>query len=95
MTAAVKEVIAERSKDGVFAFTDARTGDQLSLVLDDVRVVRGLPVYGWFPNVVFHDKADAGEEVRARLLAEAGRRPAEAAWTSASTRRRSPTARRG
>ena len=29
----------------------------MSLVLDDVRIVRGLPVYGWFPNVAFHDKA--------------------------------------
>jgi len=57
VTAAVKSVIAERSKDGVFAFTDARTGDRLSLVLDDVRIVRGLPVSGWFPNVAFHDKA--------------------------------------
>jgi len=57
VTAAVKSVIAERSKDGVFAFTDARTGDRLSLVLDDVRIVRGLPVFGWFPNVAFHDKA--------------------------------------
>ena len=51
-----QEVIAERSKDGVFAFRDVRSGDQLSLVLDDVRVVRGLPVFGWFPNVVFHDQ---------------------------------------
>ena len=57
VTAAVKAVIAERSADGVFAFTDARTGDRLSLVLDDVRIVRGLPIYGWFPNVAFHDKA--------------------------------------
>ncbi len=78
VTAAVKAVIAERSADGVFAFTDARTGDRLSLVLDDVRIVRGLPVYGWFPNVAFHDKADAGEEVHARLLADAARRQAEA-----------------
>lgn len=57
VTAAVRAVIAERSADGVFGFTDARTGDRLSLVLDDVRIVRGLPVFGWFPNVAFHDKA--------------------------------------
>ncbi len=56
VTAAVKEVIAERSNDGIFAFHDVRSGDQLALVLDDVRVIRGLPVFGWFPNVVFHDK---------------------------------------
>ena len=57
VTAAVKSAIAERSTGGVFAFTDARTGDRLSLVMDDVRIARGLPVYGWFPNVAFHDKA--------------------------------------
>lgn len=57
VTAAVKLVIAERSKDGIFSFTDVRTGDQLSLVLDNVRVVRGLPGFGWFPNVSFHDRA--------------------------------------
>jgi hypothetical protein len=56
VTAAVKAVITERSKDGVFSFTDARTGDELALVFDDVRIVRGLPVFGWFPNVSFHDK---------------------------------------
>ena len=54
VTAAVEAVIAERSKDGVFPFVDARTGEELSLVLDDVRVVRGLPRFGWFPNVNFH-----------------------------------------
>ena len=57
VTTAVIAVIAERSGTASFAFADPRTGDQLSLVLDDVRLVRGLPVYGWFPNVEFHDKA--------------------------------------
>jgi hypothetical protein len=62
VTSAVKEIIAQRSRNGIFVFTDARTGDQLNLVLDDVRLVRGLPVYGWFPNVVFHDKAEPGKK---------------------------------
>jgi hypothetical protein len=57
VVAAVKAVIAERSRDGVFSFTDARTGDELVLVFDDVRIVRGLPVFGWFPNVSFHEQA--------------------------------------
>ncbi|MCZ7594714.1 MAG: hypothetical protein M5U16_07185 [Hyphomicrobium sp.] len=61
VTAAVKAVIAERTRGGVFSFTDARTGDQLSLVLDDVRIVRGLPGYGWFPNVNFHDEQVSGK----------------------------------
>jgi hypothetical protein len=62
VTAAVKAVIAERSKDGVFSFTDARTGDALALVFEDVRIVRGLPVFGWFPNVSFHDHATAAKK---------------------------------
>jgi hypothetical protein len=56
VAAAVRAVIAERTKDGVFQFTDPRTGETLALVFDDVRLVRGLPVFGWFPNVSFHDK---------------------------------------
>ena len=56
VTTAVMAVIAERSRDGVFPFADPRTGEQLSLVLDGVRLVRGLPNYGWFPNVNFHAK---------------------------------------
>lgn len=77
---AALQVIAERSRDGVFAFEDAATGDRLALVLDDVRVVRGLPGYGWFPNVIFHDAAEPKKKYaldfwlkpqgdRARLLA--------------------------
>jgi hypothetical protein len=62
VTAAVKAVIAERSKDGVFPFADPRTGETLSLVFDNVRLVRGLPVFGWFPNVEFHDKATAAKK---------------------------------
>lgn len=57
VTAAVKAVISERSKNGIFPFTDQRTGEELALVLEDVRIVRGLPVFGWIPNVAFHDSA--------------------------------------
>jgi len=62
VTATVRDVVAARSIDGVFPFTDPRTSERLDLVLDDVRLVRGLPVYGWFPNVVFHDKADPAKK---------------------------------
>ena len=62
VTVAVKTMIAERSKDGVFAYTDTRTGDALALVFEDVRIVRGLPVFGWFPNVSFHDHATAAKK---------------------------------
>jgi hypothetical protein len=59
VTAAVKDIVAQRTRDGAFRFTDLRTGEELALVFDDIRVVRGLPHYGWFPNVNFHDAADA------------------------------------
>jgi hypothetical protein len=58
VSAAVKAIVSERSKDGVFPFFDVRTGEKLSLVMDDVRIVRGLPRYGWFPNVNFHDASE-------------------------------------
>jgi hypothetical protein len=53
---AVKAIIAERSKDGVFSVRDSWTGTDLALVFDEVRLVRGLQGHGWFPNVVFHEK---------------------------------------
>ncbi len=62
VTAAVMAVIAERSRDGIFLFADPRTGERLSLVLDGVRLVRGLPNYGWFPNVNFHEKGTPGKK---------------------------------
>jgi len=55
VTAALMAHIAAHTRDGVFAFVDPLTGEHLTLVLDNVRVVRGLPGYGWFPNVNFHD----------------------------------------
>jgi hypothetical protein len=57
VTAAVLALIDERSKDGVLNLHDAATGEELALVLDDVRIVRGLPGFGWFPDVIFHDRA--------------------------------------
>lgn len=56
VSAAVLAIVNERSKDGVFTLHDAATGEDLALVLEDVRVVRGLPEFGWFPEVIFHDR---------------------------------------
>jgi hypothetical protein len=56
VTEAVKAIIAERSKDGVFRVKDSWTGTDLPLVFDEIRLVRGLQGHGWFPNVVFHEK---------------------------------------
>ena len=56
--AAVKGVIAERTRDGVFVFRDPKTDADLKLVFDEVKLVRGMRGYGWFPNVIFHDVAE-------------------------------------
>jgi hypothetical protein len=56
---AVKAAIAERSKDGVFTFYDPKLGADLHLVFDEIRIIRGMHGYGWFPNIIFHDKDDA------------------------------------
>lgn len=61
VTAAVEAAIAERTKDGTFVFYDPKLGRDLRLVFDEVRLVRGMHGYGWFPNVIFHD-AEAPEK---------------------------------
>jgi hypothetical protein len=53
---AVDRVITERSKDGVFVFHDPRLDADLNLVFEDVKIIRGMEGYGWFANVIFHDK---------------------------------------
>lgn len=57
VVARTKALITERLQDGVFPLRDARSGTDLELVLDDVKLVRGMKGEGWFPNVVFHDKS--------------------------------------
>ena len=52
----IESLISERSKDGVFSLYDPKSGRDLALVFDRIRVVRGLTGYGWFPDVVFHAK---------------------------------------
>lgn len=61
VSAAVTALIEARSKDGVFTLHDAKSGMNVPLVLDQVRMVRGMEGYGWFPNVYFHEK-DAPEK---------------------------------
>lgn len=58
VVAAVKAAIAERTKDGVFVFYDPKLGSDLRLVFDEVRLVRGMRGYGWFPNVIFHEDGE-------------------------------------
>ena len=53
---AVANVIAERTKDGAFVFHDPKLDADLNLVFEQVKIVRGMEGYGWFANVIFHDK---------------------------------------
>jgi hypothetical protein len=52
----VDKVIAERSKDGAFVFHDPKLDADLNLVFEQIKIVRGMEGYGWFANVIFHDK---------------------------------------
>jgi hypothetical protein len=54
--ARVKEVLNERSKDGVFVFHDPKLDQDLNLVFEEIKIVRGMEGYGWFANIIFHDK---------------------------------------
>jgi hypothetical protein len=54
--AAVTQAINERSKDGAFVFHDPKLNADLHLVFEKVKIFRGMKGYGWFANVIFHDK---------------------------------------
>ena len=56
VNAAVKKVIDERTKDGAFVFHDPKLDADLNLLFDQIKIVRGMEGYGWFANVIFHDK---------------------------------------
>ena len=52
----MKKVIDERSKDGAFVFRDPKLNADLHLIFEQIKIVRGMEGYGWFPNIIFHDK---------------------------------------
>jgi hypothetical protein len=58
VTKRTEEVIEERSKDGAFVFHDPRLNEDLNLVYEKIRVIRGMKGYGWFANAIFHDKSE-------------------------------------
>jgi hypothetical protein len=58
----VEEVLAERSKDGAFAFRDPKLDADLNLVFEQIKGVRGMEGYGWFANVIFHEKDEAKKQ---------------------------------
>ena len=58
----VEEVVKERSKDGVFVFHDPKLDADLDLIMENIKGVRGMEGYGWFANVIFHDKDEAKKQ---------------------------------
>ena len=58
----VQEVIVERSKDGAFVFHDPKLDADLNLIYEQIKTVRGMEGYGWFANVIFHDKDQAKKQ---------------------------------
>ena len=62
VNAAVKKTVDERSKDGVFIFHDPRLDEDLNLVYEQIKIVRGMEGYGWFANTIFHDKDEAKKQ---------------------------------
>ena len=56
VNAAVKKVVDEKTKDGAFVFHDPKLDADLNLLFDQIKIVRGMEGYGWFANVIFHDK---------------------------------------
>jgi hypothetical protein len=58
----VEEVVAERTKDGAFVFHDPKIDADLNLVYEQIKIVRGMEGYGWFANVIFHDKDEAKKQ---------------------------------
>ena len=51
-----KKVVDAKTKDGAFVFHDPKLDADLNLVFDQIKIVRGMEGYGWFANVIFHDK---------------------------------------
>ena len=62
VNAAVKKVVDEKTKDGAFVFHDPKLDQDLNLVMEQVKGVRGMEGYGWFANVIFHDKDEAKKQ---------------------------------
>ena len=92
---AVAATIAERSKDGAFVFHDPKLDADLNLIFEKIKIVRGMEGYGWFANVIFHDKDNDQEAIRHRLLVQARRRQADPDGHQGAERARSRKATAG
>jgi YHS domain-containing protein len=62
VNAAVKKVVDERTKDGAFVFRDPKINADLNLIFESIKGMRGMTGYGWFANVIFHDKDEAKKQ---------------------------------
>ena len=43
-------------------FHDPKLDADLNLIFDQIKIVRGMEGYGWFANVIFHDKDEAKKQ---------------------------------
>ena len=71
VNAAVKKVIDERTNDGVFVFRDPKLNADLHLVYERSRSCAAWKAMAGSPNTIFHDKDEAEEAIRHRLLVQA------------------------
>jgi len=62
VNAAVKKTVDERTKDGAFVFRDPKLDQDLNLIFEQIKIVRGMEGYGWFANTIFHDKDEAKKQ---------------------------------
>ncbi|HEV3241890.1 MAG TPA: hypothetical protein VGY14_01345 [Methyloceanibacter sp.] len=62
VNAAVKKVVDDRTKDGAFVFRDPKLNADLNLIFESIKGMRGMTGYGWFANVIFHDKDEAKKQ---------------------------------
>jgi hypothetical protein len=62
VNAAVKKTVDERTKDGAFVFRDPKLDQDLHLIFEQIKIMRGMEGYGWFANTIFHDKDEAKKQ---------------------------------
>src|SRR6516165_5989432 len=77
VNAAVKKTVDERSKDGVFGFHDPKLDEDLNLLFEQVKMVRGMEGYGVRQHYLSR-QGRAEETIRHRRLVQAGRQRPQA-----------------
>lgn len=54
----VLRIIKDRTRDGVFRLRDPKADADLDLEFEEIKIIRGMRGYGWFPNVMFRIKGE-------------------------------------